>query len=192
MNEIIDIFKTPIYNIKKNLDVNYYTKKALEFEKKYESRKKDNIRGYQSPDLIEKEDVFQKKFFKDITEDLLKYYSLFNINKNIQMNELWLNVNRRHAINKAHDHPFSFMSGVFFIKGPEKSGDLVLHNDHNKILYTQNFHSQYIKKWNSYNSVTYRIEPEENVLILFPSSVWHDVEPNLSDETRISLSFNMG
>ena len=112
--------------------------------------------------------------------------------KNIQMNELWLNVNRRHAINKAHDHPFSFMSGVFFIKGPEKSGDLVLHNDHNKILYTQNFHPQYIKKWNSYNSVTYRIEPEENVLILFPSSVWHDVEPNLSDETRISLSFNMG
>ena len=31
---IVDIFKTPIYTIKKNLDVNYYTKKALEFEKK--------------------------------------------------------------------------------------------------------------------------------------------------------------
>ena len=108
------------------------------------------------------------------------------------MDELWLNVNRRHAINKAHDHPFSFMSGVFYIKAPEKSGDLVLHNDHNKILYTRNFHSQYIKKWNSYNSVTYRLEPEENVLILFPSSVWHDVEPNLSDEARISLSFNVG
>ena len=70
---IVDIFKTPIYTIKKNLDVNYYTKKALEFEKKYESHKISNIGGYQSPDLIEKEDVFQKKFFDDIKEDLLEY-----------------------------------------------------------------------------------------------------------------------
>ena len=34
------------------------------------------------------------------------------------------------------------------------------------------------------------IEPKENLLIVFPSWVLHAVETNLSDEERISLSFN--
>lgn len=191
MSYLIDIFKTPIYMKKLNLDLSYYEKKSFLFEKKHQSRKKSNLGGYQSPDLIVNEDLFQKKFFNDIKEDLNSFYSEFNINKNAQMSELWLNVNRRHAYNKTHDHPFSFMSGVFYIRAPEKSGKLIFHDNSSKNLYTQNFHHKYIEKWNSYNSTTYQIDPEENVLILFLSSVWHDVEPNETDEPRISLSFNM-
>ena len=41
--------------------------------------------------------------------------------------------------------------------------------DADEIVELEKISYQYIKKWNSYYSVTYRIEPEENVLILFPS-----------------------
>lgn len=191
MIEIIDIFKTPVYAVNKNLDLNYYNKKTLEFEKKYNSRKKSNLGGYQSPNLIDNESVFRKKFFNDIKEDLSKFYSLFNINKNIEMSELWLNINRKNSSNKLHDHPHSFMSGVFYINAKKDNGDLVFYNDFNKGLYTENFHSSYIKEYNPYNSSSFRFNPENNFLVLFLSSTWHEVEPNLTDDERISLSFNL-
>ena len=35
-----------------------------------------------------------------------------------------------------------------------------------------------------------RIEPKENRAIMFNSWLWHSVEPNMSNETRISVSYN--
>ena len=36
----------------------------------------------------------------------------------------------------------------------------------------------------------YRIKPKVGDLIIFPAYVVHSVEPNMSDETRISLALN--
>ncbi len=38
--------------------------------------------------------------------------------------------------------------------------------------------------------ITYK--PTEGLFIIFPSWLWHGVEPNQSEESRISLSFNIG
>ena len=37
----------------------------------------------------------------------------------------------------------------------------------------------------------YRIEPKENMLLYFPGWLEHEVEPNNSNEERISISFNL-
>ena len=34
------------------------------------------------------------------------------------------------------------------------------------------------------------LEPKEGRIIMFPFYLWHSVEPNLSDDIRISVSFN--
>ena len=85
-------------------------------------------------------------------------------------------------------HPFSKLSGVFYVKIPKNSGDLIFVNeteipcfiDHNNIT-----------EFNNYNSFKWSIKPEENVLYLFPSWLGHYVNPNLSKEKRISISFNL-
>ena len=46
------------------------------------------------------------------------------------------------------------------------------------------------KKFNHENSLGEVIVIEDNMLILFPSSIWHSVELNTSSITRVSLSFN--
>jgi uncharacterized protein (TIGR02466 family) len=35
------------------------------------------------------------------------------------------------------------------------------------------------------------IEPEEGLVVFFPSWLMHKVEPNKTKETRVSLSFNI-
>jgi len=34
------------------------------------------------------------------------------------------------------------------------------------------------------------LQPQENRAIIFPAWLWHQVEPNKSNEDRISISFN--
>ena len=45
-------------------------------------------------------------------------------------------------------------------------------------------------KMQSYDYPIITIPPKENMLLVFPSWVPHAVETNLSNEDRISLSFN--
>ena len=47
-----------------------------------------------------------------------------------------------------------------------------------------------INSYNEYNSSTWKIEPEKNLCVLFPSYLNHYVEPNLNKKERISISFN--
>ena len=44
---------------------------------------------------------------------------------------------------------------------------------------------------NVFNSLSYRLPVKENMLILFPSELEHEVDINIQDKTRISLSFNV-
>ena len=53
------------------------------------------------------------------------------------------------------------------------------------------FFSKKFKFGNSFNSLEYYVNPKEMDLIIFPSSLFHYVDQNLSDEERISLSFNI-
>jgi uncharacterized protein (TIGR02466 family) len=47
-----------------------------------------------------------------------------------------------------------------------------------------------VDSYNHYNSSIWKIEPEENICILFPSYLKHYVEPNLNKKERVSISFN--
>ena len=46
-------------------------------------------------------------------------------------------------------------------------------------------------KCNMYTSSIWEILPEEGKLLLFPSWLDHEVDQNLSQEKRISISFNI-
>ena len=46
-------------------------------------------------------------------------------------------------------------------------------------------------EYNEYNAQQYAINPQNGLILLFPSEVWHQVNTNKSDKTRYSLAFNV-
>ena len=100
---------------------------------------------------------------------------------------MWANVSPKHAYNTFHTHPNALWSGVYYVQCPENCGRIKFHNmpdQHHKPIYDDN-ELQHPHQW---SSVFY--EPIEGRLILFPSNRGHEVEQNLSDTDRISISFN--
>lgn len=69
-----------------------------------------------------------------------------------------------------HDENDELLSAVYYIRVPENSGDLILHNDDKSI----------------------RIQPQEGKLVMFAPKVQHEVTANHSSELRLSVAMNVG
>jgi len=139
------------------------------------SSKKSNFGGYQTRDNLHKEGVMQE-FISSIDAlvgSIAQEYKL----PSLKITSMWGNINRYKDYNGAHTHE-GVISGVFYLKVPENSGRLILCNpavrSHNSLLKSNN----------------YPIMPGNLACILFPSWLEHYVEPNMSEEERISISFN--
>jgi uncharacterized protein (TIGR02466 family) len=104
----------------------------------------------------------------------------------ILMDDFWLNYNRKDCHHAVHNHPNSFISGVFYVTSPEDGGNFVIHDPK---LNIRMYEPRYEKNDIANFKTSYYV-PMEKLLILFPSYLMHEVEVNRSDEMRISISFN--
>ena len=113
------------------------------------------------------------------------------MNKGINFEGLWLNINKRGDYNATHDHPNCHMAGVFWIHSPGECGLLELQNPHSFSMGTEMmmYTSEFRDKTNAYGC--YSLPPLEGTISLFPASINHRVTPSQSNEDRISSSFNL-
>ena len=100
----------------------------------------------------------------------------------------WINFNGKGHFNARHVHGNALFSGVYYVRVPENSGVIKLI-DPNPIRAC--FHTPY-KETGAQNCFSHEIEPVEGRLLIFPGYVPHEVSPNLSDEERCSIAFNVG
>ena len=113
------------------------------------------------------------------------------LNCKFKLNNMWININNKNDYNVSHTHPGVDLSGVIWIKIPEKSGNFIFESPNSFVEY---FLHQNIKKdiANKYKiSPSYIIPPNEGTLILFSPYLSHRVDQNLSDCDRISIAFNL-
>ena len=102
---------------------------------------------------------------------------------------MWANVNRSGHYNAAHIHTRSTWSGVYYpdVGEPDpdypSNGVLVLHNPKggDRIGFLRS----------PYMPLTYHIDPEPGLMVLFPSHLVHSVNPYQGSRPRISISFNL-
>jgi len=103
---------------------------------------------------------------------------------NLKITQSWSNYTEPGQWHHKHEHPNSFVSGVFYPQANRETDKIY--------FYRSGF--QQIKfppeNWNVYNSESWWFEVGTGDLILFPSSLTHMVETVKGDQTRISLSFN--
>ena len=100
----------------------------------------------------------------------------------------WANFNdSSRAVNDIHSHSDTF-AGVFYLKAPPGSGDLVLYNHSYNPLWDGN---QLIESTNAFSSKTRGVTPVTGDIFMWCSPLPHYVLPNDSDEERISIAFNV-
>ena len=96
----------------------------------------------------------------------------------------WANYTKKGQWHHKHEHPNSFISGVFYVQAQK---------DIDKIYFYKNGYQQIkvpTESFNLYNSESWWLGVETGQLILFPSHLTHMVQAVQTDETRISISFN--
>ena len=93
----------------------------------------------------------------------------------IEVSNYWGHIHEKNMSTTLHNHDKAYVSAVVYLKIPEGSGKIV-----------------FIPRLNQYDNGAYAtdIQPEEGVFYIFPGYLDHCVTRNMSEEKRISLSFN--
>mgnify|MGYP003340216308 FL=1 len=187
---MINIFPTPInigecedFADKKDELMNWaYKLKYAHNSVCYSNR----LDSWQSPPLE------PDNMFNTYSGDLQRLVDEYKITGDMTIKYIWVNVNSTSGYNTLHHHGvITPLSGVFYIKVPENSGDIVFHRPTH--LCGSTFYRNISDEFHGENKTMpeYRITPKEGMIVLFPSYLWHLVEPNTSGGDRISISFNI-
>ena len=98
----------------------------------------------------------------------------------IYITQSWLNYNRTNEFHHLHYHKNSYLSGVFYFNTVENDKIMLVDSQPKYCLEIESEYS--IDHWN--------FPVKHGQLVLFPSFLYHKVEKNSGEETRVSLSFN--
>ena len=104
------------------------------------------------------------------------------------LGNMWANINPPGGMNRAHQHPNSLWSGVYWIKTPKNCGQLKIDDPRSVACMTRPRQKDTKKPDRLWRETHY--EPIAGRCIMFPSWLMHCVDPNESNDIRISVSFN--
>ena len=129
------------------------------------------------PELANIRAFIEAKLSKFVTEIMASTDKLV-------ITQSWLNKNKKGESHHEHVHPNSMVSGVWYPQIHESLPPIQFRsrNQRDVALSTD--------KYNTFNSATFMLPMKCGELILFPSNLQHSVPINLTDQERISLSFN--
>ena len=150
---------------------------------------KSNLLGWHSEDFDLDSDV-PKYFINSISSSLNEAFQDMGWdvnNQEVKITSMWSIINKKNASNSRHIHSNNYISAAYYVKAPEKCGDIVFHDPRS----VTTFRYPKISKQNKLNSNIFTIQPKEGLLALFPSYLYHSVDLNRSDEERIVISFNI-
>ena len=157
-----------------------------------ECKKRTNVNGWHSKtdmNLKEEYNVLTKELFAMQNEIFAKEF----LTMKPALGNMWANINYPGGYNRPHLHPNSLFSGVYWIKTPVKSGNLMLYDPRPGVHTTMPNRNADGPKEGQLPPELWRevhYEPIAGRIIMFPAWLWHEVRPNESNDTRISVSFN--
>ena len=181
-------FPTIIYGKDVDLDNQWLENKIMEWHRQdQEGVTKTNVNGWHS-----KTDMHTRNEYKPLVDELFKMqFEIYNeehINRKPKLGNMWANINYTNSYNKPHVHPNALFSGVYYVKSPENSGELVFNDPRPGVQYMKPSMKEGELPKQLWREV--RIKPKAGRILMFPAWLWHCVEPNKSNDIRISVSFN--
>jgi len=113
----------------------------------------------------------------------------------LKVTSMWSIINPPGNGNRAHIHPGSLWSGVYYIQAPEGSGNIEFIDPRSALIMNQPKYENKRKRprecWTKVN-----LKPVAGRMVIFPAWLYHGVDSNLSKEKgragdRIIISFNV-
>ena len=188
--ELFQLFITPFFKEKVKMDNTAMIKKL--YDLKEENKKgtpRSNVGGWHSG-----LDLYKVSEFKDITVSILEHakecFGHLDVQEKYvpEMTGLWGMINPPGSRNNVHTHPYNYLSGVYYLKVPQNSGNLVFLEPKPQ---AEVLSPPKIKEASIHLAHSVTWEPKENSLIFFPSWLQHEVQINNSNQDRVILSFNI-
>ena len=186
-------FSTPIWistinNYKETNEDLYLYLKNLQKEDKV-GLSKSNVRGWHSKDFdLNNQSV--KNFINIISPKINEVLNDmdWDIKKqSVKITNMWAIINIGGASNSRHHHGNNDISAAYYVRAPKNCGEIVFYDPRPAPVFS---HPK-SNKTNVLNAMVNSVNPVEGGLILFPSYLDHSVNPNLSNEERIVISFNI-
>ena len=180
-------FPTFIYAKDVQLDNRLFEKEVIEWSNKDKGVRRTNMKGWHSDTNMHTIPVF-----KSLVDELFKMqaeiYEEEWITGDAHMGNMWANINPPGGYNRPHLHPNSHFSVAYYIKSPKNSGHIVFNDPRSgahMAMPNRKKGEPPSRLWRAVHG-----EPLEGRIIMFPAWLWHCVEPNTSNDIRISVSFN--
>ena len=165
----------------------YLEKQIIEWSNQDKGVNKTNMNGWHS-----QTDMNHKKEYKPLIKELFQMQNEIIQEEYLDMNpklgNMWANINPPGGYNQSHIHPNSLFSGVYYVKGQPNSGRLGLMDPRPGSQQCMPNRKKVKLPRELWRETYY--DPIPGRLIMFPAWMWHKVEPNKSNDIRISVSFN--
>jgi uncharacterized protein (TIGR02466 family) len=182
-------FPTPIYiaDIKHPTLNQELERDIVAWSKQDKGVVRTNVQGWHSTT-----DMHERPEYKNLVNMLYEaqktIYDQEHLASEPFLGNMWANINPPGGMNRAHQHPNSLWSGVYYVKAPKNCGHLKIDDPRNSASMIRPRQKEGPVPSRLYRETHY--EAIDGRLIMFPSWLMHCVDPNESNDIRISVSFN--
>jgi uncharacterized protein (TIGR02466 family) len=130
-------------------------------------------------DLVEVLDAHVAALAKDLSFDLG--------DKKLQLEDIWINILPEGGIHTSHIHPHSVISGTTYVAMPDGASAIKFEDPRLAMMMAA---PTRVKDARDELRTFFYAKPEVGDVLLWESWLRHEVPMNMSEEERISVSFN--
>ena len=180
-----ELFPEPVYFSRLE---RVLTKKELRTINKYKEKAYKNHGNLTSLDKYVLENKALEDLKKDLNKEVINYFNEVVCTSNSiipYITQSWINYTEVNQFHHLHSHGNSYVSGVFYIAANQEVDTIRFDKRSSSEIILE------VLKYNIFNSNGWIRPVQTGDVLLFPSSLLHQVEPKKGMNTRISLSFNV-
>ena len=160
---------------------------AYERQKTDAGRVISNFGGYQSNDILSGENKYIDDLVSAINTEVAGCTAQVGLPQ-LEVYNLWININPPGSFNHLHNHVGSVLSGVYYVEALEGQGNIQFERTDNG-----EYHIPVnVKQETYYTSTRASYASKTGALYIFPGWLKHSVQGNKTNSDRISISFNYG
>lgn len=104
-----------------------------------------------------------------------------------QITGCWANVLAKGAAHRAHSHPNNFLSGAYYVRTHPGADTINFHDPRNQTGIIR----PPVVELTAENTDQVVVKVRNGTLLVFPAYLQHSVDTNMSEEERVSISFNI-
>lgn len=181
MKQIVPLFSSCVTVIQLDEDIKEFKTSDEKFKNSEWGSSSSSINKRVLEKYPKTKKILLDKFKKVALEDY-KYENDFIITTS------WFTKTLKDQSSLMHIHKNSFYSGVYYFDDyTDKSAPIIFHSPLHQFYDFDIVPSN----WNVQNSTIWKIKPQKNFLLIFPSYLQHSIEKSIENTTRYSLAFNI-